>query len=60
MRPAVAFGTTSAAANSGVDADADVDMGASDENGENDGTGSSGIAHPEGETIWWPIPLVVC
>ena len=47
MRPAVAFGAAGAGAYIGVD----VDVGASYDGGENDRTGSSGVAPPEGETL---------
>ena len=50
MRPVVAFGVTGAGEDVGADADADVSLGASDNDRENDGTIFSGIAPPEGET----------
>ena len=50
MRPAVAFGAADAGADVDTDADADFSVGANHDDGENDGTGSSGVALPEGET----------
>ena len=48
--PIVALGATGAGTDLGAETDADIGLGASDDNGEGDGTGSSRIAPPEGET----------
>ena len=50
MRPVVAFGAAGAGADVGADADADDRMSASDDDGENNGADSLGVAPPEGET----------
>ena len=49
MRPVVYFDAAGAGADAGVDADTEVDVGASND-GEDDGTGCSGVAPTEGET----------
>ena len=49
MRPVVASGAAGAGADVGADANGNVGVGASDDDGESYGTGSSGVAPPEGE-----------
>ncbi|CAM9890718.1 unnamed protein product, partial [Ascophyllum nodosum] len=46
----VAFGATGAEEDVGVDGDADFGVGTSDDDGENDRTGSSRVAPQESET----------
>ena len=50
MGPVVASGAAGAGEDIGADTDADVGVGTSEDYGENDGTGSSGVALPEDET----------
>ena len=50
MRPVDAFVVAGAGADVGVYTNANFGVGVSDDDGENDGTGSSGVACPEGET----------
>ena len=48
MRPVISFGAAGAGALVGADADTDVEVGVSND-GEDDDTGSLGVASPEGE-----------
>ena len=50
MRPVVDFGAAGAGADVGADAEADIVVGAGDDDGENNGTGCSGVPSPEGKT----------